>query len=68
LPKEGQVAVTIPTYIWELVKRYFEANKEELKKRGIKSPTRLLCVWILESYAEQRDKLHKKAEGRETSV
>jgi hypothetical protein len=54
MPGEGQVSVTIPTYVWEKIVRFFEENREDLRRKGIKSPTKLLILWLEEKvYSEQ---------------
>lgn len=52
MPREGQKSFTVPTWVWEIAEKYFTNHKEELVKRGIKSPTRLVCVWIVERSQE----------------
>ncbi len=48
----SQGKVSIPTEEWELIVNYYEKHKDELKLKGIKSPTTLLRRWILEKYQE----------------
>ena len=48
MPKPGQKSVSIPEYIWDHAETYFKAHESELKKKGIRSVTRLVCVWIEE--------------------
>lgn len=50
--KVSQDKVSIPSEEWQLITKYYEAHKEELKLKGIKSPTALLRRWILEKYSE----------------
>lgn len=50
--KVSQDKVSIPSEEWQLVQKYFETHKDELKLKGIKSPTALLRRWILEKYSE----------------
>jgi len=52
MPQEGQVSVTIPTYVWEKAQRYFKEHENELRKRGIKSPTKLIIYWIEEKCSQ----------------
>lgn len=47
-----QEKVSIPTEEWQLVLQYYEAHKEELRLKGIKTPTTLLRRWLLEKYSE----------------
>lgn len=54
LPKPGQRSVSIPEYIWQYAEAYFKRHKEELRQRGIKSVTRLICVWIQEKALKER--------------
>jgi len=49
MPAEGQKSVTIPTYVWEKAVAHFNKNKKELRKKGIKSPTKLITVWVEEN-------------------
>lgn len=53
MPQEGQTTVTIAVYFWEKAKRYFKEHEKELRKKGIKSLTRLITVWIEEKCAEE---------------
>jgi len=53
MPGEGQESVTIPTYVWEKAKRHFLEHKKQLRKKGIKSPTKLISVWIEEKCAQE---------------
>lgn len=50
--KMRQEKVSIPTEEWQLVLQYYEAHKEELRLKGIKTPTTLLRRWLLEKYSE----------------
>ena len=52
MPRRGQASITIPKWVWEKAKEYYEAHKEELKYQGIKSPTGLIVRWILDSLSE----------------
>jgi hypothetical protein len=47
-----QHKISIPTEEWKLINDYYEANKEELKLEGIRSPTMLLRRWVLDKYRE----------------
>jgi hypothetical protein len=49
MPKPGQRSVSIPEYVWQYAEEYFKKNETELRARGIKSVTRLVCVWIQEA-------------------
>jgi hypothetical protein len=49
MPQTGQTSVTIPDYVWDYARNYFEKHKKELRKKGIKSITKLICVWIQET-------------------
>lgn len=53
MPKPGQRSISVPEYIWEYAERYFKEHEEELKRKGIKSPTRLICIWIAEKAASE---------------
>jgi len=53
MPQEGQDSVTIPTYVWEKAQTYFKKHKTELRKKGIKSTTKLISVWIEEKCAQE---------------
>lgn len=53
MPVEGQTSVTISTYVWEKAVKYFKAHKNELRKKGIKSPTKLVSVWIEEKSSQE---------------
>jgi len=53
MPQEGQESVTIPTYIWEKAKNYFEKHEKQLRGKGIKSTTKLISVWIEEKCAQE---------------
>jgi len=53
MPQEGQESVTIPTYVWEKAKQYFDRHEKELRKKGIKSPSKLVMVWIEEKCAQE---------------
>ena len=46
MPAEGQTTVTISTYVWEKAVSYFKEHEKELRSKGIKSPTKLISVWI----------------------
>ena len=54
MPKPGQRSISVPEYVWQYAEAYFKAHEEELKKRGIRSPTRLICVWIQEAALKER--------------
>ena len=45
-------------WVWELVKEEFESKKEYYARLGVKSPTRLVHIWIV-------DHLHLRARKRE---
>lgn len=49
IPKPGQTSVSIPQYIWDYAETYFNEHEEELKEKGIRSVTRLICIWIQET-------------------
>jgi len=49
MPQTGQKSVTIPDFVWDYAHDYFEEHKKELRKKGIKSVTKLICVWIQEA-------------------
>jgi len=55
MPGVGQKSVTIPDYVYRYAQQYFESHKEELRKKGIKSVTKLISIWIQEA-ALQREK------------
>ena len=48
MPGQGQTSVTLPNWVWELVKEQYQKHKEELADKGIKSPTALVKLWIIE--------------------
>ena len=52
MPREGQESVTISTYVWDKAKKYFAEHKAELRKKGIRSPSKLVSVWIEEKCAQ----------------
>jgi hypothetical protein len=52
MPQEGQKTVTLSSYIWEKAQKYFEAHKKELRKKGIKSTSKLIGYWIEEQCAQ----------------
>lgn len=52
MPQEGQTSVTIPTYVWDKLTQYFNEREEKLRKKGIKSPTKLIQVWIEEKLSQ----------------
>jgi hypothetical protein len=47
-----QKKLSIPSEEWNLIQDYYEANKEQLKLEGIRSPTMLLRRWVLDRYRE----------------
>jgi hypothetical protein len=47
-----QQRLSIPSEEWKLILDYYEANKEQLKLEGIRSPTMLLRRWVLDKYRE----------------
>jgi len=49
MPQRGQKSVSIPQYVWDYATRYYEANKEALRSRGIKSISKLITVWVEEA-------------------
>jgi len=49
MPKNGQRSVSIPEYVWQYAEKYFKEHETELRSRGIKSVTRLICVWVQET-------------------
>lgn len=49
MPKPGQRSVSIPEYVWEYAEKYYKEHEEKLRKRQIKSVTRLICIWIQEA-------------------
>jgi len=51
MPQEGQESVTIPTYVWEKAVNYYNKHEKQLRKKGIKSPTKMISVWIEEKCA-----------------
>jgi len=52
LPQEGQTVITIPKYIWQKVVEYYEKNEAQLRSMGIKSPTKLVQVWLIEKLSQ----------------
>jgi len=54
MPQPGQRSISIPEYTWERAKRYFEEHKAELRKRGIKSVSKLISVWVDEAALEAK--------------
>jgi hypothetical protein len=54
MPKPGQTSVSIPQYVWDYAESYFKAHKKELRARGIKSVTRLICIWIQEAALKEK--------------
>lgn len=52
MPREGQATITVAEYIWEKAERYFNEHKKALRKKGIKSTSKLVAVWIEEKCAE----------------
>ena len=68
MPAEGQTAVTIPQYIWNQVVEYYEKNKQTLRSAGIKSPTKLIQIWITEKVSQaQFSQQPHPANSQETS-
>jgi hypothetical protein len=56
-----QQRLSIPSEEWKLILDYYEANKEQLKLEGIRSPTMLLRRWVLDKYRENiAQKLNKQ--------
>lgn len=53
MPQEGQRSVTIPEYVWEKADNYFNEHEKELRKKGIKSTSKLISVWIEEKCAQE---------------
>jgi len=53
MPQEGQKSVTLSTYIWEKAKKKFEDNEAKYRRRGIKSITKLISVWVEEKCAQE---------------
>ena len=53
MPQEGQESVTIARYVWEKAVKHFNEHEEELRKKGIKSPSKLISVWIEEKCAQE---------------
>lgn len=49
MPQRGQKSVSIPQYVWDYARRYYEANKEGLRTKGIKSISKLITVWTEEA-------------------
>jgi len=54
MPQRGQTSVSIPTFVWDYAAAYFEEHKKELRKKGIKSVTKLICVWIQEAALKEK--------------
>jgi len=52
MPQEGQTSVTIATYVWEKLLQYYSEHKQELRKKGIKSPSKLVQVWVEEKLSQ----------------
>ena len=48
MPRKGQASVTIPKWVWNLANEYYEENKDELARQGVKSTTALIKLWIIE--------------------
>jgi len=48
----AQQKLSIPSEEWKLIIDYYEANTEQLKLEGIRSPTMLLRRWVLDKYRE----------------
>lgn len=57
MPKKKQESITVPEWIWKKLSHHYYSHEDEYKRLGIKSPTRLLCIWIV-NYARG-----KKIEG-----
>jgi hypothetical protein len=55
-----QGKISIPKEEWQLVIDYYKEHKQELKLKGIKSPTMLLRRWMLEKYEENTSHESKK--------
>lgn len=51
MPESGYTTVSIPKYIWESIKSYYQEHKKELRDRGINSPSKLLIIWLTEKAA-----------------
>ena len=54
MPQKGQVAVTIPKWIYEIAENYFKEHEEELKMDDVTSVTALIRKWILQSSVGQK--------------
>jgi len=48
MPRRNQNTVTLPSWVWELVKQEFESKKEYYARLGVKSPTKLVQIWLLQ--------------------
>ena len=57
--QQGQASVTISTYVWEKAKKYFKKHEKELRKKGIKSTSKLISVWIEENCAQNLKEMSK---------
>ena len=49
MPRKGQVSITLPEWVYNRAKRFFEAHKDELEQKRIRSVTGLISSWILEN-------------------
>jgi hypothetical protein len=48
MARRNQKNVTLPAWVWELVTAEFESKKEYYARLGVKSPTKLVQIWLLQ--------------------
>ena len=48
MPRRNQKTVTLSAWVWDLVKNEFENKKEYYIRLGVKSPTRLIQIWLIQ--------------------
>ena len=56
MPQEKQKSVTIPEWVWDEAKEYFDKHEKELRYENIKSVTALITRWILDKKKELNEK------------
>ena len=60
MPRKGQKSVTLPKWVFEKAKEYFEENKEDLAYKRVRSTSGLLTYWIIQKLEEINEKESSK--------
>ena len=60
MPRKGQKSVSLPEWVFEKAKEYFEEHKEDLTYKRVRSTSGLLTYWIIQKLEEINEKKSSK--------